>query len=225
MKVVTNSLVLLCLVFLVSCQENPKQEETVKSQDSINAVENKPTQLFIRNDSIIIYNHLDTIDDRCIKTDTNGGFHYLLQGLDSIQRLNWSDKFMARDNMYDAHLISVQHPIKNIRPYVIYTNADDWSHGFFITTNNGNELIDYIQVTDNYGDASSNEDGSEIVYEDIQKAIMQNDSSFTTYYGHYKIVHKGNSEKITLDSIIDTYKILSNGKIKLIKEDSMRINR
>lgn len=133
---------------------------------------------------------------------------------------------MDRYNFYSSGYLAKFKHTKAYRVFAIQTFADDWSKSFLITTDSNLELIDFIEITDSFGDAADDEKGSQTVTEMDMKTNFINDSVFlrtklnTTIYSY-----RESNEQTVLDSINETFKISRLGKFELLKSDSLRINK
>lgn len=148
--------------------------------------------------------------------------------LDSVRLRIWTDKYIPfkydRQRLYTANLYSVQPQINNHRIISIYSNADHWSKIHLISLTEDLELIDYIEVADNFSDLVEQAGDTEIIQHNKKRSEMISDNEYLQYsiktmevIDYYK-----DTTTYETDSITSRIKINNEGRFSITKLDSAR---
>ena len=144
--------------------------------------------------------------------------------LDSLRKRMWMEKIMGRNNLYSATYLARFNKVSNHEIIAIETSADDWSKSFLLVLNVNLEMVDFIEVTDSYGDASQDDSGGETVNGIEARTKFISDSSFIRTRIHEMIYsYKDPKELTEKDSVTEQFIISRSGKFRKVKMDSIRI--
>ena len=148
--------------------------------------------------------------------------------LDSVDRINWADKIMpaglAENNLYEAFYLARYNKVGEFNVITIDTRAADWRKSFLLTLNQNAELVDYMMMTNDVGDATQDEKRNQTVTgrytwtDFIENGTFRRTSINTTvsFYLQPNQIEKK-------DSVVEVFKIDDDGKFKIEKRDSVRI--
>lgn len=219
------------LLFIFGCNRNKSAENknTDHSSDSISYLMPKKSQfkyfnkLFFKN---YFYNEIG---------DTSKILNPNPNKLTIEQRKKWnyliadgvmlSDTFMTR-----AKFDSYQNKVGDILPIIITVNGDDYSEYKLICLNKKAEMTSIIGIAGGLGggpDSSNSKGKYSNVYFSRKFSEFINDSILKTYFikitNRENTITKNNDIQFIFDSIVTIHKILRDGKITLLKRDSVRI--
>lgn len=145
--------------------------------------------------------------------------------LDSLTKRLWGDKIMGRQ-MYNAYTLARFKKLGICEIIAVETDADDWDKSFLLTLDNNMQVINYIEITESYGDAYSEDDETETVTSIGMMVEFLSDSTFArTRTNEITYSYQMPSQSIVMDSITDYFVINRSGLIQMIGKDSVRIKR
>lgn len=144
-------------------------------------------------------------------------------GLDSIQRLMWTDKIVPTP-YYNATGLASFDKVNGFDVVAVETMADDWSKSFLLTANDKGGLVDFIEITDDYGDATQDENGNEtVVGTTMRTEFLPNEVFIRTRINETIYNYQLADELTEKDSIVEKFTIDNFGRFKRISRDSTRI--
>ena len=144
--------------------------------------------------------------------------------LDSLSRIMWSDPIMGRSSYYSATGLAAFDKVNGFEVIAIETIADDWNKSFLLTLDSNKALVDGIEIADDYGWPTQDENGNETVEASTLRTEFLTNSIFArtrinqTIYNY----HKAN-ELTEKDSIVEEFGINRKGKFVKLRRDSVRI--
>lgn len=131
---------------------------------------------------------------------------------------------MGRSIYYNATGLAGFDKVNDFDIIAIETMADDWGKSFLLTLNNERALVDFIEITDSYGDATQDEKGNETVVETNMRTKSLTNAIFERTRINDKIYNYGQGNELTeKDSIVETFGIDKQGKFRILTRDSIRI--
>jgi hypothetical protein len=143
--------------------------------------------------------------------------------LDSSSRKMWTDRIMGRSQYYNSTGLASFDKVNDFVIIAVETTADDWSKSFLLTLDNTRQMIDFIEITDNYGDATQDENGNETVVGTNMRTEFLNNSVFTRTRINETIYNYQQSNELTeKDSIVERFEIGDQGKFRKLSRDSVR---
>lgn len=146
--------------------------------------------------------------------------------LDSLSRAMWTDRIMGRDQFYHSAGLACFDQMNGFDLVAVETSADDWSKTFLLTLNTNRGLVDFIEITDDWGDASQDENGSETVLGTNMRTDFSSKSRFIRTTINETIYNYQASNELTeADSIVETFTVDKQGKFVRLKRDSTRIRK
>ncbi len=135
----------------------------------------------------------------------------------------WTAKILPTP-FYSAKNLASFNDVNGFGVVAVETMADDWSKSFLITLDDKKEMVAFIEITDDYGDASQDKDGTETVVGTNMRTDFLNDSIFVRTTINDKIYNYHQPNEITEeDSIVERFEIGHQGKFRRLNWDSTRI--
>ena len=125
---------------------------------------------------------------------------------------------------YSATGLAYFDKVNEYEMIAIETMADDWSKSYLLTLDKKMNLIDFIEITDDYGDATQDEKGNETVLGTNMKTDFLSNSVFirtrvnSTIYNYQE-----SNERTEKDSIVEKFEIDQKGRFKKLLRDSVRV--
>ena|GEM_PF-5857234 len=136
----------------------------------------------------------------------------------------WTDRIMGRSQYYSSSGLASFDKVNDFEIIAVETGADDWSKSFLLTLDSKRTLIDFIEITDAYGDAIQDENGNETVVGTTMRTEFMTNSDFVTTRINETIFNYQQSNELTQkDSIVERFAIDYQGKFKKVTRDSVRI--
>jgi len=144
--------------------------------------------------------------------------------LDSTQRKMWTDKIVPTP-YYNATGLATFDKVNGFDLVAIETMADDWSKSFLLTVDGKGGLVDFVEITDDYGDATQDEKGNEtVVGTNMRTEFLTSSSIFTrTRINETIYNYQQSNELAEKDSIVEKFQIDNQGRFKKLTRDSIRI--
>jgi hypothetical protein len=137
----------------------------------------------------------------------------------------WTDKIMGRSQYYNASGLASFEKVNDFDVIAVETMADDWSKSFLLTLDSKQAMIDFIKITDDYGDATQDEKGSETVVGVNMRTNFLTNSVFVRTKINKTIFNYQESNELTeKDSIVEKFEIDNQGKFRKLTRDSVRIH-
>ncbi|MBI4945871.1 MAG: hypothetical protein HY840_05655 [Bacteroidetes bacterium] len=213
------------LLFIFGCSGNQSEENktTTSSSNSASSFMPKKSQFKYWNAKFFGYKNDSQI---------NQIQNHFPDTLTMRQRKRWdyNDEGITLSEMYyGGKLLSFQNHIGDISPIVIEGSSDDYGAYTLICLNKNAEMISWINLAggpQGGHDSSSCDSCIPRIYSHEKHSVFLNDSCIKTYFikSVYVVdtISKKN-ETFTFDSIVSTHQILRNGKIVLLRKDSIRI--
>jgi hypothetical protein len=144
--------------------------------------------------------------------------------LDSLSRSLWTDPIMGRYQYYSSTGLASFDKVNDFIVIAIETDADDWSKSFLLTLNKERVLVDFIEIADDYGDATQDENGNETVVGTSTRTEFLTNSIFERTRINETIYNYKQANELTeRDSIVETFGIDKKGKFQKLTRDSIRI--
>jgi hypothetical protein len=135
----------------------------------------------------------------------------------------WTDKIVPTP-YYNATGLASFDKVNGFDIVAVETMADDWSKSFLLTINDKGGLIDFIEITDDYGDATQDERGNETVLGKRMRTEFLPNSLFVRTRINKTIYNYQRANELTeKDSIVEKFTIDNLGRFKRISRDSSRM--
>jgi hypothetical protein len=144
--------------------------------------------------------------------------------LDSLSRRMWTDRIMGRYIYYGSTGLASFDKVNDFDIIAVETNADDWSKSFLLTLDDKKNMVDFIEITDAYGDATQDENGNETVIGTTMRTEFLTSSIFARTRINETIYNYQETNELTeKDSIVEEFGIDKQGKFVKLRRDSVRI--
>jgi hypothetical protein len=144
--------------------------------------------------------------------------------LDSLSRAMWTDPIMGHSQYYGASGLASFDKVNDFDVIAVETMADDWSKSFLLTLDSKRALVDFIEITDDYGDATQDEKGSEtVVGTNTRTDFLINSVFVRTRIDKTIFNYKEPNELTEKDSIVEKFEIDKDGRFRKLTQDSVRI--
>jgi hypothetical protein len=145
--------------------------------------------------------------------------------LDSLSRKMWTDKITGHQYYNSTGLASFD-KVGDFEVVAVETMADDWSKSFLLTLDNKKALVDFIEITDDYGDATQDEKGNETVAGTNMRAEFLTNSVIVRTRINKTIYNYQQANELTeTDSIVEKFEIGNKGRFMKLTRDSVRVQR
>jgi hypothetical protein len=136
----------------------------------------------------------------------------------------WSDPIMGRSIYYNATGLAGFDKVNGFDIIAIETMADDWGKSFLLTLDGKGGLVDFIEITDSYGDATQDDKGNETVIGTTMRTEFLTSSIFARTRINETIYNYQETNELTeKDSIVEEFGIDKQGKFVKLRRDSVRI--
>ncbi len=148
--------------------------------------------------------------------------------LDSIQYLNWTDKFVPNKTdlgrLYSCEIYSAQPQLENIAVLALKINADGWYKLHLATIDQNLELVDQIPISDSWSDLIEAAGDTEIIGKQRMYSKMISERKYHRFDIRTTEIINYYSDSTTyeIDSVITLIEILNDGTLKLTEIDSVR---
>ena len=144
--------------------------------------------------------------------------------LDSIERKMWTDKIVPTP-YYNATGLATFDKVNGFDLVAVETMADDWSKSFLLTVKSDGGLVDFIEITDDYGDATQDEKGNEtVIGTNMRTEFLTTPFIFARTRINETIYNYQEPNELTeKDSIVEKFQIDNQGRFKKLTRDSIRI--
>ena len=134
----------------------------------------------------------------------------------------WTDKIVPTP-YYNATGLASFDKVNGFDVVAVQTMADDWSKSFLLTANDKGGLVDFIEITDDYGDATQDANGNEtVVGTTMRTEFLRNEVFIRTRINETIYNYQLADELTEKDSIVETFTIDNLGRFKRISRDSTR---
>ncbi len=144
--------------------------------------------------------------------------------LDNAERKMWTNKIVPTP-YYNATGLATFNKVNGFDLVAVETMADDWSKSFLLTVDDNRGLVDFIEITDDFGDATQDEKGNEtVVATKMRTEFLTSPFVFARTRINETIYNYQESNELTdKDSIVEKFQIDNQGRFKKLTRDSIRI--
>ncbi len=143
--------------------------------------------------------------------------------LDSLSRKMWTDRITGHLYYNSTGLASFD-KVGDFDVIAVETMADDWSKSFLLTLDDKKALVEFIEITDDYGDATQDEEGNEtVVGTNMRTEFLTNSVFVRTRINKTIYNYQESNERTEKDSIVEKFEIDKDGRFRKLTRDSVRI--
>ena len=131
---------------------------------------------------------------------------------------------MGRSQYYNATGLAGFDKVNDFDIIAIETRADDWGKSFLLTLDSKKAMVDFIEITDDFGDATQDDKGNETVVGTLMRTEFLTNSIFVRTRIEKTIYNYQETNELTeKDSIVEEFGIGKQGKFIKLTRDSVRI--